>query len=92
MQVYLQTGSVTYYNATQAVEELRRRGFNVGEVTCERNAEVFREETLAKLLPWEVTHETRPRREKFQQQVRERLQEYHRKDKDAPEEESDSPK
>lgn len=92
MRAHLPTGTVTYYNATQAAEDLRRHGINMGEVTCEKNAEVFTEETLSKLLPWEVVNKTGFRGREFQQQVRERLQEYRRKDADASEEESHSPK
>uniref|UniRef100_A0AAR2IRW6 L1 transposable element RRM domain-containing protein n=1 Tax=Pygocentrus nattereri TaxID=42514 RepID=A0AAR2IRW6_PYGNA len=80
MRVHLQDGPVTYHNATQAAEDLRRRGLNVGKITCKENVDVFTEETLAKLLPWEVISKPRSIGEEHQQQVRERLQEYRRKE------------
>lgn len=88
MRVHLAGGVVTYYNATQAAEDLRRRGFDVGKITCERNTGAYTEASLDKLLPWDVI-KPRNRGEEYQQQVRERLQEYRRKD--ASEEENHSP-
>lgn len=40
---------VTYYNATQAAEDLKRCGFNVGKISCEENVEAFTGEALATL-------------------------------------------
>ena len=82
MRVHLPTGSITYNNVAEAADDLSRRGFNVGNVVRKEKVEVYTEETLAKLLPWEVV-KTRSRGEEIQRHVRERLQEYRRKDTDA---------
>jgi len=53
-------GTVTYNSAAHAAEDLRRRGYAVGEIPGGRTrSKDISEETLARLLPWETT-EARP--------------------------------
>lgn len=79
MRVHFKTGTAVYNNATQAAEDLGRRGLNVENMVSENKGDVITEETLAKLMPWEVIESRRGGdKEQFQQQVRERLKEYRR--------------
>lgn len=79
MRVFLETGTVLYDNVAQAMEDLRRRGFNVGEVACGTGSRHISEETLAQLLPWESTETGRGAdKDRFQQQIRKKLQENRR--------------
>lgn len=68
-----------YSSAAQAAEDLRKRGFTVGEVSQGTKSKAIMEETLARLLPWEMS-DTRHGREDhwFQRQIREKLKEYRR--------------
>ena len=70
--LFLKTGPVMYNSAAQAAEDLRRRGYAVGEIPSRTKSKDISEETLARLLPWETT-EARPGGEKhrFQEQIRE---------------------
>lgn len=79
MHAFFETGPVTYNSAAQAAEDLRRRGYTVGEIPGRTKSKDISEETLARLLPWETT-EARPGGEKhrFQEQIREKLKEYRR--------------
>ncbi|CAL8372721.1 unnamed protein product [Arctogadus glacialis] len=80
-------GHVMYNTATHAAEDLRKRGFTVGEVTRGTKGAGVTEETLAQLLPWETT-ETRCGRDKdrYQRQIREKLREYRRTESGPAEE------
>lgn len=81
LRAFFDTGSATYNSAAQAAEDLRRRGYTVGEIPGRIRSKDISEETLARLLPWETT-EARPGGEKqrFQRQIREKLKEYRRTD------------
>ena len=76
-----------YNTATHAAEDLRKRGFTVGEVTRGTKSAGVTEETLDQLLPWENT-ETRCGRDKdrYQRQIREKLREYRRTESGPAEE------
>lgn len=77
MRVFFETGSVMYNSVTQAAEDLRKRGFSMGEVT--RGSKGISEETLTRLLPWEVIVTQRGGdKEQVQWQIREKLREYRR--------------
>lgn len=79
LRAFFETGPVTYNSAAQAAEDLRRRGYAVGETPSRIKSKDISEETLARLLPWETT-EARPggQRHRFQEQIREKLREYRR--------------
>lgn len=79
MRVFFETGTVLYNNAAQAAEDLRKRGFNVGETARGTKSKGMTEETLSRLLPWEMTGTRHGGdKDRFQRQIRERLQEYRR--------------
>ena len=89
MRVFRATGTIMYNTATHAAEDLRKRGFTVGEVTRGTKSAGVTEETLDQLLPWENT-ETRCGRDKdryrYQRQIREKLREYRRTESGPAEE------
>lgn len=67
-----QTGPVMYNSAAQAAEDLRRRGYAVGEIPGRIKSKDVSEETL-QLLPWEVTEACPEEKHRLQEQIREKL-------------------
>ena len=51
MRVHFDSGTVTYSNAEDAAEDLKRRGFTVGPLSLRRSKDIT-VETINKLLPW----------------------------------------
>lgn len=83
MRVFHASGSVLYNNATEAAEDLHKRGIATVQVTTTRTntAKVITEETLKQLLPWE-TQTTR--RGDFRKHIREKLREFRRTAEESP--------
>lgn len=69
---------VIYNSATQAVEDLWKQGFTVGEVPPYTRVKGISTETLAQLLPWKVTETRCGGENQFQWQMREKLKECRR--------------
>lgn len=84
MWVEFDTGAVIYSSVTQAADDLRRRGFAMDSIVPRTKNGGVTEETLTKLLPWEMSEPRRSRapqsKKRLQQQAlqwaRYRLKEY----------------
>ncbi len=82
MRVHLDSGTVTYNTASEAAEDLSKRGFSVGRIRGSK-AEGITEETLTKLLPWGIAGEHGTgSKSNFQEAVREKLKGFGRGNRD----------
>uniref|UniRef100_A0A8B9L7Z6 L1 transposable element RRM domain-containing protein n=1 Tax=Astyanax mexicanus TaxID=7994 RepID=A0A8B9L7Z6_ASTMX len=54
LRVHFDTGPVTFQSASHAAEELRRQGFHLDSKVTSKPSGIT-EETLTKLLPWNIT-------------------------------------
>ncbi|KAM9313603.1 uncharacterized protein KZ484_025023 isoform 1-T4 [Pholidichthys leucotaenia] len=75
MRIFYASRSVLYNSATEAAEDLQRRGIATVQITAARNraAQMMSEEMLKQLLPWETQ---RTRRGDFHKHIREKLSEF----------------
>lgn len=79
MRVFFDSGSILYNSATEAADDLPKRGIAVVKTST---AQAVTEETLKQLLPWETqtTH-----RGNFHKSIRERLNQFRRTPEDSTE-------
>lgn len=82
MRVFYASGNVLYNTASQAAEDLRKRGIAVGKITLGNQTNRMTEDTIKQLLPWET--QTAHCGGGFQQHVREKLQAFRREQEKVP--------